>query len=265
MGALDDLRQMLDEFGLGSLAEWAWSRFLEGASVEQILREVYTRPEFKAQYPEYEVLAQKGRAYSIAELAAYRKAAVGLFRQYGLPESFYDQPEDLARFAMNEVSIAELSRRVAAAAEAVYSSPPEVRSELERLYGVTPGQVIAWWLDPERAEPLIRQQFTAAQIGAAAQRTGFGLLTAEEAERLAAQGTTVADATAGFSTLAGAAELMTPLDLGETEIGRDVQLGAVFGQDAQAQETIRRRRERRVAEFSQGGGYAVNREGIAGA
>lgn len=264
MGALADIRAALDAFDLGSLAEWAWGRYLEGATLEQILREVYDRPEFKAVYPEYEVLASKGRAYSVAELQAYRKAVVGLFRQYGIPESFYDQPEDLARFAANEVSVAEISRRVAAAAEAVYQTPPVVRAELERLYGVTPGEVIAFWLDERRAEPIIRQQWTAAQIAGQARTTTFGVLTQDEAERLAALGVDSQQAQRGFAELARSRELFSALDRGETDIGREVQLGAAFGGDAAAQQQIEQRRARRLAEFSEGGGFAVSREGIAG-
>lgn len=262
--AFDTIRQALDQYGLGNLATWAWGRFQSGASMDQIMLEVYQRPEFKATYPEYEVLAQKGRAYSVAELQAYRKAVVGIFQSYGIPQSFYDTPEELSNFAANEVSVAEISKRVAAASRAVYQSPPEVRSELERMYNIQPGQLIAYWLDPEKAEPMIQQQFTSAEIGAQAMRTGYGMLTRQEAEQLAGAGVTSEQAQQGFSQLAAAQPLFQPLREGEQGITQEVQLGAAFGQNAAAMRQVEQRRQQRQAEFQAGGGFAMGREGIVG-
>lgn len=263
-GAFDTIKQALDEYGLGSLASWAWSRFQSGASVDQIMLEVYDRPEFKATYPEYETLAKKGRAYSVAELQAYRKAAVGIFRSYGIPESFYDTPAELAQFAANEVSVAELSKRVADAAEAVYSTSPAVRDEMQRLYGVQPGEMIAFWLDPQKAEPLIKQQFTAAQIAGQAVQTGYGMLTRQEAEQLTGLGVTSETAAQGFAQLAAAQPLFQPIREGEQGITQEVQLGAAFGKDAAAMRQVEQRKQQRQAEFEAGGGFAMGREGIVG-
>lgn len=258
------VRNALDAYGLGSLAEWAWSRFQEGASLDMILNEVYQRPEFKATYPEYEILAKKGRAYSVAELQAYRKAVVGIYRSYGIPESFYDTPEDLAALAAGEVSVAEVSQRVSQAAEAAYGSSPLVRQEMERMYGVGQGDLIAYFLDPQKAEPIIKQNFISAQIGAQARQTGYGTLTQDEAQRLAQQGVDQQAAAKGFGELAASQELFNPLDQGESQIGRDTQLGAAFGGDAAAQREVELRRSKRLGEFSEGGGFATNQQGMVG-
>ena len=263
-GAFDTIKSSLDEYGLGSLAGWAWGRFQEGASMDTIMLEIYQRPEFKATYPEYDQLAQKGRAYSVGELQAYRKAVVGIFRSYGIPETFYDTPAELAQFAANEVSVAEISKRVAAASRAVYSSPPEVRAELERMYNVSPGDMVAFWLDPQKAEPVISQKFLSAEIGAQAIRTGYGMLTQQEAEQLATSGVTAEQAQQGFGELAKAQPLFQPVTAGEQEITAQTQFGAAFGNDVVAQRQIEQRRQQRQAEFQGGGGFAMNREGMAG-
>jgi hypothetical protein len=264
MSAIDDLHRMLDQYGLGILANWAWSRWQEGASIDQILIELYDRPEFNAVYPEYKQLAAKGRAYSVAELAAYRKAAVGLMRSYGIPTQFYDQPEDLARLAAAEVSIAELSQRVSAAAELVYSLPSTVRDEMNRLWGIREGDLMAFWLDPDRSEPIIRQQYTAAQAGAAAKLTGFGELTREEARRAATAGLDLAAYESKFANLGLQRELFAKTAMGEEEITRAEQLGAAFESNTEAVRKIERRREQRKAEFAAGGGYSATREGFVG-
>jgi hypothetical protein len=263
--AFGSIETLLNEYGLGSLAKWAWGRYQEGAAIDTIMNEVYQRPEFKAIYPEYDLLAKKGRAYSVGELQAYRKAVVGIYRSYGIPASFYDSPEDLAALAAGEVSIAEVSKRVSQAAEAVYQQSPLVRDEMQRMYGVGAGDLVAFFLDPAKAEPIIRQNYTSAQIGAAARQTTFGTLTTDEAQRLAGLGVDQATALKGFGTLASSRELFGTLNAGEGEqIGRDVQLGAAFAGDAQAQQAIEQRRSRRLAEFQGGGGFATNREGIIG-
>lgn len=262
--AFASIKAMLDAFGLGSVASWAWKRFQDGASIDQIMIELYQRPEFKEMYPEYDVLAKKGRAYSVAELQAYRKAVVGIYRMYGIPESFYDQPSDLAALAGAEISIAEVSKRVAKAAESVYQSSPLVRAEMERMWGVSSGDLIAFWLDPDKAEPLLTQRYTAAQIGAGARQTTWGTLTADEATRLAGLGVDAQTAQQGFGTLAGSRELFGALDRGETDITRETQLGAAFAGDVTAQQQIEQRRGRRKAEFAKGGGFATNSSGIVG-
>lgn len=263
-GAFSIIRQMLNQMGLGSLADWAWKRYQEGASIDTIEIELYQRPEFKQQYPEYWDLAGRGRAVSVGWLQEYRRQVVGMLRSAGIPPGFYDDPAELARFASAEISLAEMSKRVTMAADAVYSSSPLFRAEMERLYGVSTGDLVAYFIDPDKAEPLIRQKYVASQIGAASRQTNYGTLTADEAERLYGQGVDAQRALEGFNTLARSQELFNPLAMSEQQIGRDVQLGAAFGGNAEAQQTVERRRGRRLAEFAKGGSYATNREGIAG-
>lgn len=262
--AFASIRQMLNDFGLGSLADWAWKRYQDGFSLDQIMIEMYQRPEFKAVFPEYEVLAQKGRAYSVAELVNYRKQVVGMMKMYGIPEGFYDSVDDLSKLAANEVSLAEISRRVAEAADAAYSSSPLMRAEMQRLYGVNQGDMIAYFLDSTKAEPLIRQNWISAQIGAASRQTGYGVLTQQEAEGLAGLGVDYGAAAKGFGQLANSQELFGAINRGEQDIGREVQLGAAFGGDAASQQLVERRRGQRVAEFQAGGGFATNQQGVVG-
>lgn len=263
MGAFDTIQSALDQYGLGSLAQWAWGRFQEGATLDQIMLEVYQRPEFKAEYPEYETLAQKGRAYSVAELQAYRKAVTGIARQFGISDQFLTR-DTMSSLAAGEVSVAEFSQRVADAADAVYRTSPLVRDEFQRMYGVGQGDLIAYFLDPEKAQPIIHQNFVASQVGAASRQSGYGLLTQDEAQRLAQQGVDPQAAQQGFTDLAQNRELFGAIDSGEQDISRDTQLGAAFDANAQDRQEIERRRSRRLAEFSEGGGFATTRQGMVG-
>lgn len=262
-GAQAQLRVYLDQYGLGVLGDWAWSRYQAGASIDQIMFELYSRPEFKAIYPEYEVLAQKGRAQSVATLQAYRQSVVGLANQYGLDPNYLTN-DRLSKLAGGEVSVAEVSRRFANAQEAVFSTPPEVRAELQHLYGWSLGDFVLNELDPGYAEPYLRQRWTAAQVSGAGVQAGFGALTAAEAEALAGRGVDFAGAQKGFGELYANRELFGALNAGEQGFTQEQQLGAEFGGDAQTQKLIEAQRARRLAAFAQGGGYATSQKGVVG-
>ncbi len=259
------LDSSLGEFGLGGLGGWAWEQFKRGVPVEQIFLDLRERPEYRARFPGMEALTKRGRAISEREYIELERSYTQIARAAGLPSGFYDQPDDFARLVQNEVSPQEFSTRVEMAAVSAYQSPPELRDELSRLYGMGPGELTAYWLDPDRALPLLQQQFLAGQIGSRARTTGFGTLTRDEAERLAQQGVTEQRAQEGFGRLAESGELFRALPgTGEDEITREEQLGATFTGNANALERVRRRQARRRGEFQGGGSYATSREGIGG-
>lgn len=257
----------LAEFGLQELGSWVWQRYLEGFPISQIMLDIRDRPEYQRRFAGMQALSEKGRAISEAEYIQLERTYASLFRSAGIPAGFYDQPEDFARYIANEVSPAEMQNRIEMASTAAYQSPPEVRMELERLWGIGPGELTAYWLDPDKALPMLTQRYSAAQAAGAARSTGYGLLTQNEAQALGERGVTADQAEKGFSTLTSLGELFGALpgqEQSEDEISRQEQMGAVFSNDPRAQQRIERRQSQRKATFSQGGGYASDREGIAG-
>lgn len=200
-----------------------------------------------------------------ATILQYEETAKQIMGAAGLPPGFYDSPDDFAGFMEKNVSVAELQNRVEMAKVAAFQSPPEVRSELQRL-GLDAGDLTAYFLDPTKADSLIQQKtLKQAQIGGAAIRAGFGLLTREESARLAEQGVSAEQAQQGFGELQAGQELYAALP-GEqaAQITREQQLGAAFGGQQPAQEAIRRRAEQRKAQFGGGGGFAGGAQGVAG-
>lgn len=258
------LTRTLGEFGLETLGDWVWSKYLDGMSIDQIFLDMRDRPEYQARFPAIASLAAKGRAMTESEYIAYEKQATQMMRQAGLPMGFYDQPDDFAALIGGEVSVNELQQRLQMAQTAVFSAPEELRDELERLYGVGMGELTAYWLDPDKAQPLLERQFTSSQIAAQSIRTGYGQLGQGEAERLFEAGVDDAGAQQGFSTLTQLGEVFSALDRGESTIGRETQQAAVFTGDAAATTEIETRQRRRQATFEAGGGYAGSNEGLAG-
>lgn len=265
LSARAQLDATLGQFGLSGLGGWAWEKYKAGVPVEQIFLDLRQTPEYKARFPAMEALAKKGRAVSEATYIDLERTFAQTRRAAGLPEGFYDRPEDFAKLIAGEVSPTEDAARVELARLSAFQAPPEVRDELARNYGIDAGQLTAYWLDPDRALPLIQQQYLSAQIGGQARTTGYGVLTKSESESLAARGVTEAQAQQGFGQLAESRGLFNALPgSGEDEIGREEQIGAVFAGNAGASERIRRRQAQRKAEFGGGGGFSSSREGVGG-
>ena len=255
----------LAEFGLQGLGDRVWGAVQSGQIVpEQITSFVRQTDEYKQRFAGMAALQAKGRAISEAEYISTERSYAQVARAAGLPSGFYDSPDDFSRLIGGEVSPAEFAERVQTYTRVALQAPQEVRDQLQRLYGVGPGELTAFVIDPDRALPMLQNRARAAEISAAGQRTGFGGLQASEAERLASLGVSDREAQEGFGALVEASELFTSLDAGEDAIGRDSQIGAVFEGNARARSEIEKRRARRKAQFEGGGGYARTESGFSG-
>jgi LysM repeat protein len=188
-----------------------------------------------------------------------------VMRNAGLPSGFHDSTADLARFIAGDVSPAELSRRVNQGFRAISEADPATIEAMQRFYGVSQGQLAAFFLDPDVAEPLLMRQVATAQIGAAAARAGFDtVIERTAAERMAASGVTEQQATEVFGTLASARELLAPIEAGETALDvADTALG-LAGQSPEALQRLRTQQRRRQARFEGGGALATTGAGVTG-
>lgn len=273
-GAFGLVKETLDQLGLGALADWAWTKVQHGEDWSQIRLEMHDTPEFKARFPAYDTLAKQGRLVGENPEASYialENSYRDVLHSYGLPTGFYDQPADFAKFMIGNVSPSELNDRVKEYTGAVMGDQTTL-SEMQRLYGEhghsnnPQGDLLAMYLDPQVAEPLLTQQFHAAQFASAAVRSGFGQLSKAEAEQYGAQaGTSVPQAEQGFGQLYAARELTHGLP-GENQqdISRDTLLGAAFGGSAADQDAINKRARLRVAEGQGGGGFSSTQRGVSG-
>lgn len=195
----------------------------------------------------------------------YRDQVANMFKQYGLPKGFYDSPEDIGKFVAGEVSVTELQQRINEGVLAARQAPREVRDELRRFYDMPDGPLAAFFLDPDRAHEVIKNDFAKAQISGMAKVSGFGRLSERTATRLAQLGVTAEEALSNFGELAQSKELFGALvGTAEDKIGRTDQLNAAFGGNAKAKTKIQKRIEERLAAFQGGGGAAVGGEGIVG-
>lgn len=261
------IESALGQYGLSSLASWAWAKWQAGESIDQIMLELRDTPEYNARFPAMKTLAGQGHAISEAQYINYEQQVSAIFHAAGLPSGFYDDPSDYANFLTKNISVTELQQRVQAYQQAAFSSPQEVRDALRDYYGVSAGELTAFWINPDLALPLIQKRFAAAQAEGWSKRSGFGALSKAQAEMVGDHGLSEEELAQRFGKLGGERGLFTPLvgNQGETAIGTDTALAAEFDQNAAAQATIDARKRGRIAPFVGGGAVATSQRGAIGA
>lgn len=265
LGAQQTLKNTLDSVGLGDWADFAWGEYLKGVPAAQILVDIRQTPLYQQKFPGMDTLRKQGLGWNEASYIAYTKTAKDVLHNYGIPSGVFDNPQDLSKLMIGGVSTTELEQRVKDASNAIDNYSPEAVSELQRLYGIGKGGIIAYALDPAKAEPILAQQFQAAKIAGYADTTGYGQLSSDQAETLAKQGLTDAQAQQGLGQLASEKELFTSLPgQNEAAISTDAQLGAEFGSNAADQAAIANRQRQRLAQFAGGGGAATTSQGVVG-
>jgi len=260
------LVRVLGLWGLESLASEVWEWHKAGRSFEQILLDLRETPQYQTRFPAMKALGAKGRAISEEQYIAYEQSVAELFHGAALPGGFYDGPEDFAQFLMNDISINELADRINQGYLLVASAPIEVRDAFTNFFGVNgDGALAAYFLDKDRAAPLLMQQAASAAFAGAGAVTGTFGISQDLAMRAAQVGVTTAQALSGFQELADVRPLFTETITESTDLREQVEgVGATFGLDATSAEALRLRRQRREAAFSGTGGALVTQEGAVG-
>jgi hypothetical protein len=225
-----------------------------------ILLELRKTPEYKARFPAMEALAQKQRAITEAEYIEFERNASQLERAYGLPSGMLDK-DAITNLLTNEVSGRELEERVTLAAAGAFQTSPEMRDTFQRFYGIGGGALTAYFLDPDKALPLLNKQYASSQIGAEAAMQDV-TIQARLAEEITEAGIGREEARAGFGRVAG----MQGLTEGRGDLATQGQLvgSELMGQEA-AQQAVERAQSARRGRFQQGGGMVTGQQGVSGA
>lgn len=262
--AIARLNQVLDQYGLTSLSGQVERWLVEGISESEVPQRMRETQEFKTRFPGIEARQKAGfTPPSVEDYLQFEQRASEMMRQAGLPAGFYDSTDDFSRFISNGVSLAELGDRITLAANAAFRAPKETLDALA-AWGVGPGELTAYWLDPDKAAPLLEKRQAAAELAGTAQRTRYGTLNEDDATRLAGLGVTGKQAETGFQQLNDGKELFASLDSTEDRIGQQEQLGAVFEGNSAARRRIEQRAKKRAATFAGSGGFASSQQGLVG-
>ena len=258
--ARNTIKAVLASYGLDALSEVLWSNYSGGlvdvTNPQALIYSIRNEPAYKERFKANDARMKAGLPeLSPGEYIGLEDQYKQVIRSNGLPQGFYDTTDDITKLISGDVSPSEFQSRITNGYNAVANADPEVRRQMQDLYGVSEGHLAAYFLDPTRGEPLLQQQAQAAKIAARGLESGGMQLSKATAEDLAARGITEAQARQGFGNIGQLGELTTQM-AGETGLTQGQIIGQAFGYDTQAAQELEKRRRRRVGEFAGGGSFA---------
>lgn len=229
------LIRLFESYGLGSLAPKIVDFIQEGYGADTITLLLQDTKEYQQRFRGNELRLKAGLPvltpgeYLQVE-AGYRQA----LQAAGLPEGFYDNPDDFHDFISKDIAPQEIAERATRASKLVNTIDPLQRRVIEERLGLSEGDFVAYYLDTDRALPILEQQIETTKLGAERQRAGFGF-DQDTAENLYSQGVTVEEARQGYGAIS---EFLPTFDkLGEIS-GTDYTISdaesEVFGSDGDA-------------------------------
>lgn len=253
------IQQTLQRYGLGSLVEWASKAIIQGWSNDQVLLELYERPEFNTRFPAIKAREAAGfPPINPEEYLQFEESVKGMSTMWGLGITQTQINSMLA----NNISMREAEERVNLAAAAVYEDDSETKQELQRMYNVGTGDLINYWMDPKRSMGVIQQQYRTAQLAGTALRSGFGQITEQQAQRLLQAGQNRESALTGFSQLVASEELFKGITADEGDVSQNEQIELLAG-NADVAGKVEKRARNRLAEYQGGGGFGAGQTGFA--
>lgn len=247
------MKAMLAEWGLESLASTVYDFLIQGYSQENIgllLRDTET---YKQRFSGNELRRQAGlRVLSPQEYLETERSYRQIMYNAGLPEGFYDGPEDYARWIGHDVAPTEVQRRVDEAVDSTYRADDNTKAVWASM-GLNPDDMVAWVLDQDRGRNELDRIIRGGRIGGAAR--GYGVdLQREQMERFGLMATNdyVREAMQ-FGQLAGTGQRLSNIYAGE-DYGAEAAAAEVFQSSTDAERKRKQLYGREEAEFAGAGG-----------
>ena len=287
INADSNLKQTLDQWGLSNLQPLIDDAVFKKniTNAKELMNMIRTTKEYKDSFQGL-VEHNKTAAQQMTE-AQYLTASQAMMntaQAAGLPDAFFTRAE-IGKLIGGQVSPAEFSRRIAEGYNAVAALPQNIQNQFMQEHGVGPGGLLAYFLDPTKAEPVIARQAISANLQNTAQAAGLQDFSSDQAKQLA-------EMVRVAGTTGAASDPYSQFTLGKAQTAlqtaaRDVSLtksapGAAaptvdtntligsqiagFGGTSQpaAQMEVARAEQAKVAPFEKGGGYAESQKGVTG-
>jgi hypothetical protein len=283
--AYGTIQNELSAWGLGDLTDAVFNKvFKEGMSdAKQLTNFVRGTPEYKNNFQgmaEYNANPDNVQKITEQQYLMKAQAYMNTAQQYGLPDSFFTRKE-IGVLVAGGVSPAEFNRRVVngylVAKNAMEADPATAQALAAQ--GVNFGDLLSYYLDPKKMEPILTSKANQAQLQGYAQNAGISNLTPSMAQELTQRAKSNLNPDGTFSS----AEEKKALDVaaqgqGLTAVapGSNAQtvdttklIGtqlAGFGGTTQvdAQQATQKALQGQEAPFQKAGGYAGTNQGVTG-
>ena len=177
---------------------------------------------------------------------------------YGL-SSWVSDPQQIAALIGGNVDATEAVDRINQAGYAASAAPPAFREAFLKRYGLTEGNLVGFFLDPDKEEGEIKKAIGQGQIVAAAIQNGFANNWGT-GERLWDRGYSGDQAMSGFARAALSRNLGG--GLGQT-VSEDTMINSEFG-DAAAVQQLQSVTAQREGRFNTAGGASESSKGVTG-
>lgn len=264
---------LLKSMNLTALVDDAWKFWTDmgdTATMEAVNVWIRDQPSFKDRFPAMEYLESKGRYWTPSQYITYEQTVKDTMRSAGIPAGFWDDPTDISSLIQNDWSADEVVDAIGEAENAVLNLPPAAKAQMQ-AWGLTNGDMVAYWLNPDKGRTLAQRKQGQQQgiIGASFTQAGFGAVSQGFAEA-ARQNVGVEGVARNVEELAGISPIFSET-AGERSTGDDMGsstahafAGGTTEQRAAAARRIDRRRQSRTAAFEGGGGAASGGRGTTG-
>jgi hypothetical protein len=205
------MADLLNQYGLGSLHSVLRGLVMGGETdPAQLTLALQNTNEWKTRFAGNEMLRQSGRAVlSIGEYLSAEQSYAQALKQFGLPQGFYDDPQDFAKWIGNSVSPNEVMQRAQMWSDIAKRQDPAVKQQLASM-GFSDGDLTAFMMDPARATPLIQQKYQTTLLGAAARRSGV-VADNQYLTKLADMGVSEQQAAQGYGVISESMGALTTL------------------------------------------------------
>ena len=254
------VQQELDSWGLGSLTSTVWNLMTTGASDSQVLAAIRATAEYKQRFAGMAQRTANGlNAISEADYLNLEDSYRQIAQANGLLPGSYDPAQAIG----NDVSANEFNTRAQIASKEIFNEPPQFQTLMLDYYGLQPGQIASYYLNPTNAVPRLQQMLYAGEVGGEASALGYGL-SRQVAESVANAGFTGDTARSGLAQVASEKPLFDENITDQSDLTPEQGVQAQFGLDAGAIKAVQDRAARRTAINQAGGGNLVTSAGVAG-
>jgi outer membrane biosynthesis protein TonB len=246
-----------------AFATFISNNIMNDVSEAQTLIELYDQPAYKLRFPGMAKLRTKNRTITEAEYIGLENQMVQTLKFFDLPAGFYDDRATLGKIIENEVSPKEVQDRAQMAQDLARAADPNVRNALMDFYKVGEGAITAYFLNADKALPLLQKSAKAAEIAGIGKTYGFANFGMAEAEQLGVQDAyaklSASDLTKAFgqaSQLASTQSRLAYLDK-DTYSDREA-LDAILEGDQKAILASTKRAQREQARFGGSSGLSAS-------
>lgn len=195
------LNSLFQQYGLGSLAGKIYDYVKNGYGADTISILLQDTPEYKKRFAANEARLKAGMSVlSPAEYISVENSYRQIMRQSGLPSGFYDSTSDFTNWISGDMSPTELQSRVDLATQATALANPSYKAALKQM-GLSDGELAAYFLDQDRALPILQKSAATAAIGSEALQRGLAF-DQQYASELATAGVSRDQAAQGYAKIA---------------------------------------------------------------